>query len=101
MTALSMFVHSKAMSKLWELYVLGIQDPGRRSNEQTEMAVEAYFLDSVKVNDDGRYEVRLPWIEGHPPVTRNINLAKERLQNVLRKLEEGKMRAAYDEIFVN
>ena len=65
------------------------------------MAVQAYFLDTVKVNDDGRYEVRLPWIEGHPPVPRNINLAKKMLQNFLRKLEEDKLRAAYDEIFVN
>jgi hypothetical protein len=101
MTALSMFVHSEAVSNLWELDVRGIQDPGRRSNEQTEMAVEAYFLDTVKVNDDGWYKVRLPWIEGHPPVPRNINLAKKRLENVLQKLEEGKLRAAYDENFVN
>ena len=79
MTALSMFVHSEAVSKLWELDVLGIQDPSRRrSNEEAEMAVQAYFLDIVKVNDDGRYEVRLPWIEGHPPVPRNIYLEKVR-----------------------
>jgi hypothetical protein len=70
MTALSMFVHSETVSKLWELDVLGIQEPSRRSSEEAEMAVQAYFLDTVKVNDDGRYEVRLPWIEGHPPYYR-------------------------------
>jgi hypothetical protein len=43
--------------------------------------------------------VRLPWIEGHRPVPRNFNLAKKRLENVLRKLEENKLRAAYDEVF--
>jgi len=42
--------------------------------------------------------VRLPCIEGHPPVPRNFNLAKKRLENVLRKLEENKLRAAYDEV---
>ena len=63
------------------------------------MAVQAYFLDTVKMDDEGRYEVRLPWIEGHPPVPRNFNLAKKRLENVLRKLEENKLRAAYDEVF--
>ena len=93
-----MFVHSEAVSKLWELDVLGIQDPSRRkSNEE----VQAYFLYTVKVNDDGRYEVRLPWIEGHPPVLRNINLAKKRLEIVLRKLEGSRLKAAYDEVFVN
>jgi len=101
MTALSMFVHSEAVSKLWELDVLGIQDPSRRRrNEEAEMAVQAYFIDTMKVNDDGRYEVRLPWIEGHPPVPRNINLAKQRLENVLRKLEGSRLKAAYDEVFV-
>jgi hypothetical protein len=82
MTVLSMFVHSKAVSKLWELDVVGIQDPSRRSNEEAEMAVQAYFHDTVKVNDDGWYEVRLPWIEGHPPVPRNINVAKKRIQEI-------------------
>jgi len=101
MTALSMFVHSEAVSKLWELDVLGIQDPNQRSIEEAEMAVQAYFRDTVKMNDDGRYEVRLPWIERHPPVPRNINLTKKKLENVLRKLEEGKLKAAYYEIFVN
>jgi hypothetical protein len=74
MMVLPMFVHSEAVSKLWELDVPGIQDPSRRrSNEEAEMAVQAYFLDTVKVNEDGQYEVRLPSIEGHPPVPRNIN----------------------------
>ena len=65
------------------------------------MAVQAYFLDTVKVNDDGQYEVKLPWIEGHPPVPRNISLAKKRLENVLQKLEGSRLKAAYDEVFVN
>jgi len=100
MTVLSMFIHSETVSKLWELDVLGIQDPSRRkSNEEAEMAVQAYFLDTVKVNDNGLYEVRLPWIKGHPPVPRNFNLAKKRCGNILRKLEEDKLRAAYDEVF--
>jgi len=100
MTVLSMFVHSETVSKLWELDVLGIQEHIRRkSNEEAEMAVQAYFLNTVKVNDEGRNEVRLPWIEGHPPVPRNFNLAKKRLENILRKLEENKLRAAYDEVF--
>jgi hypothetical protein len=65
------------------------------------MAVQAYFLDTVKVKEDGRYKVSLPWIEDHPPVPRNINLAKKRLENVLWKLENDKLKAAYDEIFAD
>jgi len=51
------------------------------------------------VNTDGRYEVRLAWIEDHPPVPININLAKKRSENTLRRLEKGELRTAYDEIF--
>jgi len=95
-----MFVHSETVSKLWELDVLRIQDLSRRkSKEEAEMAVQAYFPDTVKVNDKGRYEVRVPWIEGHPPVPMNFNLAKKRLEKVLRKLEENNLRPAYDEVF--
>ena len=43
--------------------------------------------------------MRLPWIEGHPTVPRNFNLAKKRLGNVLRKLEKNKLRAVYNEVF--
>jgi hypothetical protein len=78
MTVLSMFVHSEAVSKLWELDVIGIEDPSRMSNEKAEMAVQAYFLDTVKVNDGGRYEVSLPWIEGHPPVQLGKDTVRER-----------------------
>ena len=53
------------------------------------------------MNDDGRYEAKLPWNEGHPPVPRNFNFAKKRLEKVLRKLEGSRMKAAYDAVFVN
>jgi hypothetical protein len=100
--ALSMFVRTEAVSKLWELDVLGIQDPSRRRcTKETEMTVQAYFLDTVKVNDDGRYEVRLPCIEGQLPVQGNINLAKKRLENILRKLQGSWLKAAYNEVLAN
>ena len=100
MCVLSMLVHSEKLSKLWELDVLGIRNPsGRKSNEEAKTAVQAYFLYKVKMNDDRRYEVRLPWIEGHPPVPRYFYLAKKRVENVLRKLEEKNFRAACYQVF--
>jgi len=50
------------------------------------------------VNEEGRYEVRLPWIEGHPPVPWNFNLAKRRLENTIRKLAGSTLRAEYEEV---
>jgi hypothetical protein len=46
MTVLFMFVHSEAVSKLWELDILEIQGPSRRSYEEAKMAVQAYFRDT-------------------------------------------------------
>jgi hypothetical protein len=99
MTALTMFTQSEPVNKLWELDVLGIQDPQcKKSKEEREMAVRTYFLDTVQVNEEGRYEVRLPWIEGHPPVPWNFNLAKRRLESTIRKLEGSTLRAEYEEV---
>jgi hypothetical protein len=61
MTTLTMFAQSEPVNKLWELDILGIQDPQhKKSKEERAMAVQTYFLDTVRVNEEGRYEVRLP-----------------------------------------
>jgi len=99
MTALTMFAQSEPVNKLWESDVLGIQDPQRkRSKEERERAVRVYFLNTVQVNEEGQYEVRLPWIEGHPPVWWNFNLAKRRLENTIQKLAGSMLRAEYEEV---
>jgi hypothetical protein len=46
------------------------------------MAVQAYFCDTVKVNDNGWYEVVLPWIESRPPFPRN---RIQEVQNLTKK----------------
>jgi hypothetical protein len=102
MTALTMFAQSEPVHKLWELDVLRIQKPQRKkSKEEREKAVRNYFLDTVRVNEGGRYEVRLPWIDGDPPVPWNFNLAKRRLENTLRKLAGSKLRAEYEDVLEN
>jgi hypothetical protein len=99
MTALTMFAQSESMNKLWELDVLRIQDPQhKKSKEEREMAVQTYFLDTVRVNEEGRYEVRLPWIEGHTSVPWNFNLAKRRLEDTIRKLAGGTLKTEYEEV---
>jgi hypothetical protein len=98
MTALTIFAQSDPVNKLWELDVLGIQDPQhKKRKEEREMAVQTYFHDTVRVNEEGRYEARLPWI-GHPPVLWNFNLAKRRLENTIRKLAGGTLKTQYEEV---
>jgi hypothetical protein len=99
MTALTMFAQSEPVNKLWELHVLGVQDPQhKKSKEEMEKAGQTYVLDTVRVNVEGRLEVRLPWIEGQPPVPWNLNLAKRRLENMIRKLAGGMLKTEYKEV---
>ena len=99
MTAVTLFAQSEPVNKLWELDVLGSQDPqSKTSKEERERSVRAYFLNTVRVNKDGRYEVRLPWIEGHPPVPRSFNLTRRRLENTIRKLARSMLWTEYEEV---
>ena len=50
------------------------------------------------MNGEGRYEVSLPWIEGHPPVPRNFSFLRKRLENTIRKLAGSRLPAEYEEI---
>lgn len=94
MTALTMFAQSEAASNLLELDVIGIQDSHcKKSSDETEMTVRAYFLDTVQVQNGGRYEVGFPRMEWYPPVPRNFNLAKKKLENALLKLAGSTLKA--------
>jgi len=55
MTALTLFAQSEPVNKLWELDVLGIQDPqSKRSIEEREITVRVSFLNTVRVNEEAR-----------------------------------------------
>lgn len=46
---------------------MGIPDPiETKTKEARQAEVKAWFQDSTKLNEDGRYEVLLPWKENHP-----------------------------------
>ncbi|XP_018577341.1 uncharacterized protein LOC108915711 [Anoplophora glabripennis] len=76
MTVLSLFANP-SIADLWQLDVLGIQEPTEKKTKQ-EMANAAkdLFLQTVTINMEGRYEVRLPWIEGHPLLPTNHSVAE-------------------------
>ena len=60
------------MRSLWELESMGIQVKG------SDPSVDDQFMDSIKMVN-GRYEVSLPWREGHDPLPTNYDLSKRRL----------------------
>jgi len=68
---------------LWRLDVLGITVPVESKSQKDLMeSATAFLKDTVVVNKDGRYEISLPWIEGHPPVSNNRQLAEKSLKSV-------------------
>ncbi|KAJ8951485.1 hypothetical protein NQ318_000180, partial [Aromia moschata] len=53
----------------------------------------------MRVDEEGRYEVRLPWLADHPPLPSNYNVAKRRLGATIGKLKRDHLLEAYDDIF--
>lgn len=58
-----------------------------------------HFKKNVRRLQDGRYEVALPWIEGHQPVAVNREVAERRLQSSIRKLNNLQRFEQYEKVF--
>ena len=54
----------------------------------SDPSVDDQFMDSIKMVN-GRYEVSLPWREGHDPLPTNYDLSKRRLTGLLRRLKQS------------
>lgn len=57
------------------------------------------FQETTKINNDGRYEVLLPWKDDHPPLQDNRDVAEQRLKIVTKKLHQADLYNEYDAIF--
>ncbi|KAF2879705.1 hypothetical protein ILUMI_26468 [Ignelater luminosus] len=100
MTVLSLFVKDASIANLWELDLLGIAEPTtKRSPQEMADAAKELFLQTIEVNGEGRYEVRLPWLEGHPPLPDNYSVSKNRLKTTIKKVTDMKRLEAYDAVF--
>jgi hypothetical protein len=85
----SMAVTDSSINKLWELESLGIRDSTEvMSEKEKDTKVKQLFM-TVKINDDVRYVVKLPWKEGHPVLPTNRNVAIKRLENTSNKLKKA------------
>ena len=74
-------VHNKVADFL-KIETLGIEDPRDTSQEDD-------FLERFQCQityRDGTYFVPLPWLDNHPPLPSNFNLAHSRLQQVKKRL---------------
>ena len=80
MTVISMFVKEATSSDLFSLDILGIINHGETmSKKEKELQTKQVFEKTVKINEEGRYEVALQWKEDHLPLPTNTELAMKRL----------------------
>ncbi|XP_059060728.1 uncharacterized protein LOC131853727 [Achroia grisella] len=87
------------ISDLWTLETLGITDPVEQSNKtQQELKVLQSFQKSVKINEEGRYEVCLPWRDVPRP-SANFEVARKRLDSTMKKLLQLGKVEQYDTVF--
>ncbi|XP_050512920.1 uncharacterized protein LOC126888607 [Diabrotica virgifera virgifera] len=99
-TTVSLFISNASISQLWELDALGINDPAeRKTREETALAAKQLFFETIATDSTGRYEIRLPWLEGHPALPSNYQMAKKRLDTTLKKINKDGYLEAYGQIF--
>ena len=78
------------LSKFWDLEILGITP---------DELCDKPFIDPVKLNEKGRYEVSLPFKEKHPLIYDNYNLCEKRLMKLYSSLKENpELLKQYDDI---
>ncbi|BES89561.1 Retrotransposon protein [Nesidiocoris tenuis] len=76
------------LKNFWELETLGIKDPSiKKTQAERNNEVEDFFKETVTRNENGRYVVRLPWIEGHQELRPNKEIAQKRLLATTKKLK--------------
>ncbi|GFV68586.1 ethanolamine-phosphate cytidylyltransferase [Trichonephila clavipes] len=87
------------LPKIWDLEVLDIKDPVERKNKTLlEEETLIHFKETIKVGEDRRYEVSLPWLAGHPPVYDMYDVAESRLRSVTKCLLKENIYEVYDDI---
>ncbi|KAL1448563.1 hypothetical protein WDU94_013886, partial [Cyamophila willieti] len=95
----NLLIKEASINHLWDLDTLGIMDPTEKMS-QAELckATEEHFLKTVGINEEGRYEVRLPFLANHPPLSSNYGLSEKRLDSTLRKLKSNGHELEYGKV---
>lgn len=82
---------------IWDLETLGIER-GNSTQKSLEEDTEAFFRKTTQIKND-RFEVALPWVEGHPEIDDNKRTAEKRLHAVTAKLLKTQNFETYDAVF--
>lgn len=71
------------------------------TKEARQAEVKALFRETTKFNDEGRYEVLLPWKENHPSLQDNRDATERRLRLLTKKLQQEDLFEEYNTVFNN
>ncbi|GFX29925.1 DUF1758 domain-containing protein [Trichonephila clavipes] len=95
----SLFTNREKISDLWELDSLGIKDPSENKSklELQDLALK-HFENTVLRDDEGRYIVSIPWIEGNEKLEDHYSLAKGKLEKTVKFT--GRL-FYYEQVFVD
>ncbi|GFW02918.1 uncharacterized protein TNCV_3733171 [Trichonephila clavipes] len=98
----SLFTNREKISDLWELDSLGIKDPSEKIStlELQDLALK-HFENTVLRDDEGRYIVSIPWIEGNEKLEDHYSLAKGRLEKTVKTLKFTGRLFDYEQVFVD
>ncbi|GFQ88686.1 uncharacterized protein TNCT_453961 [Trichonephila clavata] len=97
---LSLHASDLKICDLWSLDSLGIKEPSIfQSKSEIEEAVKDHFVPSLRRDDEGRYQVSLPWLDVHPELSNNRNIAERRLKSCVRFLQKRNCLQEYENKF--
>ncbi|GFX98495.1 DUF1758 domain-containing protein [Trichonephila clavipes] len=100
MLVASLFVKEIDIFQLWRFNSLGIQDSSeQKTKEQLHKASMQHVLRTVKVDEEERFLISLPWLDNHLPLPDNFNLAFKWLQVTTHKLKKENLFKEYGDVF--
>ncbi|GFT78517.1 uncharacterized protein TNCV_3612511 [Trichonephila clavipes] len=98
----SLFTNREKISDVWELNSLGIKDPSEKKSklELQDLALK-HFENTVLRDDEGRYIISIPRIEGNEKLEGHYSLAKGRLEKTVKTLKFTGRLIDYEQVFVD
>ncbi|GFT75582.1 DUF1758 domain-containing protein [Trichonephila clavipes] len=99
MLVASLFVKEMDISQLWRLDSLEIHDPSEQKTKEELHKASMEPLRTVKVDEEERFLVSLPWLDNHLPQPDNFNLVFKGLQVTTHKLKKENLFEEYGDVF--
>ncbi|XP_035218928.1 uncharacterized protein LOC118192134 [Stegodyphus dumicola] len=93
-----LLTHNFNLLDMWSLERIDTADPVEsQSAVELQQAALVHFH-RLKVNNEGRYEVTLPWLKLHPTLPEGKDLAERRLRTIFKRLKTANILEVYQEV---